>query len=67
MNTRPLRPVDVAAAFGRSSNWLRQLEKRGVVPRAPRDFSGRRVYTSEDIAHIRQILERRYAPEGSAA
>ena len=67
MNTRALRPIDVAAEFGRTSNWLRQLEKRGIVPPAARDFSGRRLYTPADVQRIRDILERRRAAVGSVA
>lgn len=60
METIPrLRPVDVARRFERSADWLKKLEAQGIIPPAPRDFSGRRVYTLEDVERIRAILERR--------
>jgi DNA-binding transcriptional MerR regulator len=56
--TRP-RPVDVARTFHRSADWLKKLEAQGIIPPAPRDFSGRRIYTAEDVQRIGDILERR--------
>jgi DNA-binding transcriptional MerR regulator len=54
-----LRPVDVARTFHRSADWLKKLEADGIIPAAARDFSGRRIYTPEDVERIRDILERR--------
>ncbi len=45
-----------AKQFGRSANWIRDLEKRGIIPPAPRDFAGYRQYTPEDIEQIRKIV-----------
>lgn len=62
-----LWPVDVAREFHRSPDWLRALEREGVIPPAPRDFSGRRIYRPEDVERIREILEARAAKAGRAA
>lgn len=45
--------------FGRSGDWLRKLERRGVIPPAPRDFSGYRIYPPEHVERIRQIITSR--------
>jgi DNA-binding transcriptional MerR regulator len=55
-----------ARRFNRSASWLKLLESQGIIPPAPRDFSGRRVYSESDVEKIRTILERR-AQERSAA
>jgi DNA-binding transcriptional MerR regulator len=54
-----LRPVDVARRFHRSTSWLTKLERAGIIPPAPRDWSGRRFYTADDVARIRERLEQR--------
>jgi DNA-binding transcriptional MerR regulator len=64
---RRLRPVDVGREFNRSAAWVKLLERQGLIPPAPRDFSGRRFYTPQDLDIIREALQRRHAPEGSAA
>ena len=35
--------------IGRSGDWLRKLERAGVIPAAPRDFNGYRVYPPEFV------------------
>ena len=50
---------------GRTGDWLRKLERAGIIPEAPRDFSGYRVYTPEYVEHIRQIILNRRRPEGT--
>jgi DNA-binding transcriptional MerR regulator len=62
-----LRPVDVARTFHRSADWLKKLEAQGIIPPAPRDFSGRRFYEPAHIEIIRAALERRHAKGTSAA
>ncbi len=58
-----LRPVDVAREFNRSADWLRGLEREGIIPQAPRDFAGRRIYSEADLETIRRILlERQRVP-----
>jgi DNA-binding transcriptional MerR regulator len=60
MSTDNVGPDKVARReFGRTGDWLRRLERRGVIPPAPRDFSGYRVYPPEHLARIREILARR--------
>lgn len=54
-----LRPVDVARRFHRSPDWLKLLERRGIIPPAARDFAGRRYYLPDDIETIRHALEAR--------
>jgi hypothetical protein len=61
------RPIDLGREFDRSASWPRWAEKRGIIPLARRDFSGFRYWTAEDVEQIRRTLERRRAPEPSAA
>jgi DNA-binding transcriptional MerR regulator len=51
-----LRPVDVAREFHRTSDWLRYLEREGVIPQARRDFRGFRYYEPADVEAIRRIV-----------
>ena len=46
----------VARELGRSERWLRNAEAKGKIPKARRDLNGWRVYTSEDIEGIKQLL-----------
>lgn len=56
------RAGQVAAEFNRTASWLRQLEARGVIPRAPRDpLNGERVYAAQDVERIREALLNRKA------
>jgi DNA-binding transcriptional MerR regulator len=54
-----LRPVDVARSFHRTASWLTKLERAGIIPPAPRDWSGRRFYEPEHVEMIRSALARR--------
>lgn len=56
-----LRCVDVAREFSRSSAWLKDLERKGVIPPAPRDHAGYRFYTPTDVEQIREIIDQRRA------
>ncbi len=62
-----MRTIDVARLFNRSASWLRELERHGVVPPAPRDFSGHRLYSREDIETIRNIVTSRRRNGGTVA
>jgi DNA-binding transcriptional MerR regulator len=53
-----LRPVEVARHFHRTASWLTKLERAGIIPPAPRDWSGRRFYEPEHVEQIRSALER---------
>jgi DNA-binding transcriptional MerR regulator len=44
---------EAARRLGLSAEWLRQGEKRGVLPVAKRDRNGHRYYTVEDIERLR--------------
>ncbi len=60
MEQEHFRSGQAARQFNRSAGWLKLLEYQGIIPAAKRDpFSGQRVYTRDDIARIREILERR--------
>ena len=39
-----------------SERWLRETEKKGKIPVARRDLNGWRIYTEEDIEHIKALL-----------
>ncbi len=54
-----LRPCEVGRLFGRSPDWLKMLERAGVIPKARRDFSGYRFYLPADVEEIRRIVEQR--------
>lgn len=50
-----MRPVDVARAFRRSADWLRDLEGRGVIPPAPRVRGAR---GAEHVISLARLLVR---------
>jgi DNA-binding transcriptional MerR regulator len=50
--------VAVARAAGCSENWVRALADRGVV-HPQRDSSGRRLFSAEDVAQIREYVAQR--------
>lgn len=54
--TRVLRVAEVARELCCSERFLREAEKRGKLPRAKRDLNGWRVYTEDDLEHLRKIL-----------
>ena len=45
--------------FGRTRDWLVRLERNGVIPPAPRDWAGYRIYPAEFVEHIKAILAER--------
>jgi len=47
---------ETARELGRSERWLRQAEARGKIPKARRDLNGWRVYTEEDVDHLKELL-----------
>ncbi len=47
---------EVARELGRSERWLRGAEAKGKIPRARRDLNGWRVYTEEDVEHLKELL-----------
>lgn len=53
---RVLRVAEAARELGCSERWLREAEKKGKLPKARRDLNRWRVYTQEDVEHIRQLL-----------
>ena len=63
-----MRPVDLAKAFGISSNTLRNYEARGAIPPAERTASGYRVYREEHAAYLRclQALAPGFGPDVAA-
>ncbi len=63
---RTFRCVDVVRmlqrdlGITRTPTWLKSLEAQGVLPQPKRDeLNGYRMYSSEDIERIREILNRR--------
>lgn len=53
---RILRVAEAARELACSEAFLREAEKRGKLPRAKRDLNGWRVYTEEDLEHLKEIL-----------
>jgi DNA-binding transcriptional MerR regulator len=45
--------TETARILNLSTEWLRQGERRGSLPKAKRDRNGHRYYTDEDIARLR--------------
>ena len=45
-----------ARELGRSERWLRDTERRGKIPKAKRDLNGWRVYTTDDIVKLKELL-----------
>jgi DNA-binding transcriptional MerR regulator len=52
---RPLRSGALARLTGVSSDTLRFYERRGLLPRPPRDTSGYRSYPAEAVDRVRMI------------
>ncbi len=51
-----MRVVDVSRELSVSRDWLRRLEKLGIIPSIPRDRNGYRRYTPEMVAMIRRVI-----------
>ena len=47
---------ETARHLERSADWLRDAEAKGKIPKAKRMLGYRRVYSKEDIEHLREIL-----------
>jgi DNA-binding transcriptional MerR regulator len=54
-----MRIGDVASELEISTDWLRRLEKKGIIPPPPRDRNNYRRYTPELVFKIRSILFRK--------
>lgn len=54
---RKMRVNEAARELDVSETWLRRAESRGIIPKARRDINGWRVYTQEDIASLRRMVE----------
>lgn len=62
---RILRVSEAARQLGVSERWLREAEKGGKIPKARRDLNGWRIYTEEDIEHLRALLVPKSKADGS--
>lgn len=51
-----MRVIDVARRFGVGVSLIRNLERRGLVPVAPRDLNNHRRYTPELLDLIQKVL-----------
>ena len=47
---------EVARELSISVEWLRKMERDGRIPKAKRMLNQRRVYTEEDLAHLKKII-----------
>lgn len=63
-----MRITEAARALGVSASWLRDMERRGRIARAPKDVNGQRRYDADAIEVIRRLLmtQRGYAPQTEA-
>jgi DNA-binding transcriptional MerR regulator len=55
INEQPLRSSTLASLAGVSTDTLRYYERRGLLPRPPRDRNGYRRYPSTALARVRVI------------
>ena len=53
-----MRVAQAARDLNVSADWIRRMERRGVLPLAPRDRNGHRRYDVGLIAQIRTVLYR---------
>ena len=51
-----MRITAVARELGFSPDYLRDLEKTGRIPLAPRDMNGHRRFSHEDVERLRTVL-----------
>jgi excisionase family DNA binding protein len=51
-----MRIQEAARRLGISADWLKELERRGVVIPVPRDLHGHRRFSEEDVERLRQRL-----------
>jgi DNA-binding transcriptional MerR regulator len=51
-----MRVIDVARQLHVSGDWIRCLERKGLIPQAQRDVNGHRRYTDDDLARLRTLL-----------
>lgn len=56
MMEKVFRVAEAARELRCSEAFLREAEKRGKLPKAKRDLNGWRVYTEDDLEHLREIL-----------
>ena len=59
-----MRIHDVAQELGVSAEWLRQLERKGEIPRAARDRNDCRRYTPQDLERLRGFIYPKQAEAG---
>ena len=50
-----------------SIDWLKQLERTGIVPPARRDLNGHRRYDEKDLERLRELLLERHQGRVSRA
>ena len=53
---RIYRVSEVAREIGRCEKWLREAERRSMIPLAKRDINSWRVYTEDDIEWLKELL-----------
>ena len=54
---RFIKVNEAAKELGVSETFLRRAEGKGKIPQAKRDVNGWRVYSSDDLADLRRILQ----------
>ena len=61
------RPAVVARLYfdGKSPDWLKKLERDGIIPPAPRSPNGYRFYPPDYLEQIKSILTRREGRDAS--
>lgn len=54
-----MRVAHLCGRLGISTDWLKELERTGFVPRAARDMNGHRRYEEEDLERLKKLLLQR--------
>ncbi len=58
-NTHRISTQEVCQLLDISKRTLQNWEKSGVIPRAPRDWRGYRIFTEEDVEDIRRVIRQK--------
>ncbi|HDS73935.1 MAG TPA: MerR family transcriptional regulator [Firmicutes bacterium] len=58
-NTHRISTQEVCRLLDISKRTLQNWEKSGVIPRAPRDWRGYRIFTEQDVEDIRRVIQQK--------
>jgi len=61
-----MRIAEVARRLKVSRDWIRRLDRDGVIAKPTRDINGHRRYSDEDLTRLRSLLFPSEDREGGA-